>query len=137
MTERTFGERFARSVLIVFGTMGVIAYLLWAISPTEEEIAERKRQERAELEAKMEADPTYGSRIACMDAIKSNLVAPSTAEFGDWTEWSAWETEADGPIRVTADFQAQNALGVMLRQTWVCDVERRGGYWYLVDLRER
>jgi hypothetical protein len=136
MAERTFGQRFTRSFIGLAAFFGGIWLLALAITPTEEEIAAREAQERAELEAKIEADPTYGSRVACMDAIRKNLVSPSSAEFGDWSEWSAWETEAGGPIRVTATFEASNALGVMLRQTWVCDVERRGDYWYLVDLRE-
>lgn len=128
MTERSFGQRFARASLGMVAFFGGIWLLALAITPSEEEIAER--------EAERAADPTYGSRIACMEAIRDNLIAPSSVDFGDWSEWSAWETAADGPIRVTATFEAQNAFGVMLRQTWVCDVEQWGDDWYLLDLRE-
>ena len=91
----------------------------------------------------VEPGPDRGTHSAayrtCRDAIRSQLRAPSTAEFPGAAISSARYDLGD-TVRVSSHVDAQNTFGAMLRTPWTCVVVYDGADRYRLvgaALRER
>lgn len=85
------------------------------------------------------SNPREQARDACMEAVRDQLKAPSTAKFSDVSDVSAGDFAVvagkspkpggDNFFAVTGKVEAQNALGVPLRQSFLCTAELKGDVW--------
>ena len=124
VAKQSFKSAFITVGIVFIGIPLTVALLL---TPSEEEI-ERQAAERA-------ADPTSGATYACREFVKANLVAPSSAEFGAWSQWPATELDS-GAIEVIATVDAQNSFGAMIRSRFICELRKEDGQWFLENLTE-
>jgi hypothetical protein len=84
-------------------------------------------------------DPRERAREACLEAVRDQLKAPSTATFTEVSELGGGDiAEAIGKsprpggnnfFTVTGKVEAQNALGVPIRNSFLCAAERSGDAW--------
>ncbi|MDJ0404008.1 hypothetical protein QNA23_10990 [Rhodococcus erythropolis] len=68
---------------------------------------------------------------ACQDTVTDRLSAPSSAKFSD--KYTVTD-DAEGTWTVTGSVESQNALGVMLRADYSCNVRHEGGTKYSVSV---
>lgn len=59
--------------------------------------------------------------VACKDAIKAQLKAPSTAEFPSFDP--AFATVRTSSVTIVSYVDAENSFGAKLRQDWRCEVD--------------
>jgi hypothetical protein len=83
--------------------------------------------------------PGEQARDACMEAVRDQLKAPSTALFSDVSDVSSGDLAAaagkspkpgaDSFFAISGKVEAQNALGVPIRSSFICTAERKGDSW--------
>lgn len=75
----------------------------------------------------------YYAYTTAQELIKSQLKAPSTAEFCKWDDVKRTYFEND-TYRVQLWVDAQNSFGAMIRETYQVDLKPNGDSWNLVDI---
>jgi hypothetical protein len=70
----------------------------------------------------------------CNEFVKERLVAPSTAEFGKYSEDNVLVME-NNQYGVLGYVDAQNSFGAMLRKEYACIMQDKGNdRWSLIEI---
>lgn len=78
---------------------------------------------------------TIGAWVMCEQFVEDRLVAPTTAEFGSYSD-SNVDYLGNNEYLVLNHVDAQNSFGAMLRNTYFCKVrDNRDDTWSLLDLQ--
>lgn len=78
-------------------------------------------------------DP-FAAWIMCKQFVEQQLVAPSTAKFGNYRE-SIVASQDNDEFHVIGQVDAQNSFGAMLRKTYFCNIRYVGNdRWRLLSL---
>lgn len=80
----------------------------------------------------------YGAWVMCQGFVKGRLKAPSQASFGSiFGDYQSPEDvvrmTGNGKYRVRAWVEAPNSFGVMLRQSFVCELHEAGNDRWVLD----
>jgi hypothetical protein len=92
--------------LVVLGALVLLVAIGSMLPETEESKRNRKRTRAI---------------AACQVEVQGRLKSPSSASFPDSYASRVIES-SDGVFAVSADVEAKNVFGVMLRKRWLCEV---------------
>jgi predicted RNA-binding Zn-ribbon protein involved in translation (DUF1610 family) len=79
---------------------------------------------------RQQEDHSSMASVMCNDFVKDRLIAPSTAEFPLRQEVIR---KSASIYRVSSYVDAQNSFGAKLRQNYICEVQRDGENWKLIE----
>jgi len=85
-------------------------------------------------QAKADEAARSDAKWACKQFVEKTLKAPSTADFQNYNNFSAWGT-GDGPFGITGYVDAQNSFGAKIRTTFTCELRKSGENWQLVNIK--
>jgi hypothetical protein len=89
--------------------------------------------EQKEDEAKQQI--LSDAKWKCREFITATLKAPSTAEFQNYNNFTAWHEGYGGRYSVAGYVDAQNSFGAMIRTQFKCDLQRDPkGNWVPINL---
>lgn len=71
-----------------------------------------------------------GRVAACEARIMARLKAPDSAQMGEAT----WSDDGPDSSTVHGAFKAKNPFGVLMRDRYTCQVDRKGGEWTVSSL---
>lgn len=129
----------ALKISLIYPAFMVVAYATSALfsqadSPQKLQQIEAQRQaetlrKQIEVEALLKSDAKW----ACKLYIEKSLKAPSTANFQNYTQFTA-VGKGDGPYLVRGYVDAQNSFGAMIRSDFSCLLHKVKDDWILDEM---
>lgn len=124
--------------LVTWLIVGLFVYVIVQCSTIQQQhekraVAEQsaKTPEMKQLEANESAQSD--AKWQCREFVKKTLKAPSTAEFQNYNDFSAYGT-GNGPFEIIGYVDAQNSFGAKLRTQFTCKLFKSGSNWELMNL---
>ncbi len=123
-------------IFLVVVIVNVFSIIFFSDQRSDETAAVQKasmtpEQKQAQADEALMSDAKW----QCKQFVEKTLKAPSTADFQNYNDFSAWGSEAGGgPFGVTGYVDAQNSFGAKIRTNFRCELRKSGSDWQLVNI---